>query len=110
MKIAALRTNVAYMKPPDMFVGNSVFIWNIATDEFNLIEPPDGTSKLLPFAGDVQPANVKIPAHTQRKVLVMDFNPHLTKQSLRDYSNCYEILLDDDPKVYGKFASSPGVS
>ncbi|KAK9722872.1 DDB1-and CUL4-substrate receptor 15, WD repeat [Popillia japonica] len=97
IKIGALQLNETHSKP-DVYIASCIFTWNIATDAFELIEPPD-KHKLQPLTNTTQMLQIYIPPNNNKKVLVLDFDcRHSSKQTLRDYHDNFEVTLES--KVY----------
>lgn len=93
IKIGALQLNETHSKP-DVYIASCIFTWNIATDAFELIEPPD-KHKLQPLTNTTQMLQIYIPPNNNKKVLVLDFDcRHSSKQTLRDYHDNFEVTLE----------------
>lgn len=89
IKIGALKLNEIHAKP-NLYVGSCIFTWNVTSDAFEVIEPPENC-KLQLATENVQMLQIHIPISNNKKVFVMDFNCLSSKTSLRDYNNHYEV-------------------
>lgn len=89
IKIGALKLNQAHAKP-NVHQVSCLFTWNIASDTFELIESSENCK--LPTS-QAEPFDIYIPPINCKTVLVMDFNSHSSKTSLRDYNNYYEVTM-----------------
>ncbi|EFA10338.2 uncharacterized protein LOC100141521 [Tribolium castaneum] len=95
IKMGTLKTVEPYYGKPENYTTHCWFIWNIATDSFEVIEPPDDI-KLQPTEKYQELPHVDFPSTHCNGVLVMDYCYSKTKTSLRDYNNYYEICLRSD--------------
>ncbi|XP_068898023.1 uncharacterized protein [Tenebrio molitor] len=94
IKMGTLKSIEPYGKPEN-YTTHCLFVWNIATDSFEVIEPPDDI-KLQPAEKYQVLPHIDIPRTNCNGVLVMDYCYSKTKTSLRDYNNYYEICLSSD--------------
>lgn len=86
---------------PSLYLANCVFLWNIVTDQFQLIESSEH-AKLEPVESFKELPQIEVPKINCKKVFVMSYRRHhKTKLKLRDYNNCYEIYMDDTCKLVG---------
>lgn len=95
IKIGVLQLYQTHSKPT-IYIAQCIFTWNIDTDAYHLIEPPD-CYKLQPLNMATTVLRfLRIPRNNLRKINVMDVNTRSSKQSLRDYNKDYEIVLGDE--------------
>ena len=100
IKIGVLQLYQTHSKPT-IYVAQCIFTWNIDTDAYHLVEPPD-CYKLQPLNMATTVLRfLRIPRNNFRRVNVMDVNARSSKQTLRDYNEDYEIVLsDEDPREW----------
>lgn len=94
MKLGAVEASESCGKPP-VYIASCMFVWNIVTDRFELIESEQ--SKLVPISmfRDIQ--DISIPQINCKKPLVMEFRRfHMSKLNLRDYNNYYEVYINNE--------------
>ncbi|XP_017768224.1 PREDICTED: uncharacterized protein LOC108556562 [Nicrophorus vespilloides] len=97
IKIAALNLVSTNLKP-QIFVTYCLFVWNIVTDSFELVEPSDVTNRLHTNTAHPPPVlKTRIPLLNCKSIQVLDINTSSSKLSLRDYSNHYEVVMDKNP-------------
>lgn len=80
---------------PTLYMANCIFLWNIVTDSFELIESSEH-ARLEPVETFKKLPQIEVPKINCKKVLVMSYRRHHnSKLKLRDYNNCYEIFMDN---------------
>lgn len=85
---------------PTLYLANCVFLWNIVTDSFELIESAEHV-RLEPVESFKKLPQMEVPKVNCRKVHVMTFRRHHnSKLTLRDYDNYYEIYIDDNCELF----------
>lgn len=78
-------------KPP-VYYAVFLFLWNMITDRFDLIESEN--TKLVPLKGLLDIPLLDIPKINCKSIHVMDQKRYNTsKTSLRDYHDLYEIYM-----------------
>lgn len=93
--MGTLKSIEPYGKPQN-YTTHCIFVWNILTDSFEVIEPPEDFLLQPPSYNYQVPPNLEIPKTNCNGVLVMDYSYSKTKTSLRDYNNYLEICLTTD--------------
>lgn len=94
MKLGAVEASESCGKPP-VYIASCMFVWNIVTDRFELIDSEQ--SKLIPLAMFQEIEEISIPHLNCKKPLVMEYRRfHMSKLKLRDYNNDYEVYINDD--------------
>lgn len=93
IKIGTLQLSEAQPKPK-VYISNCMFTWNIDSDAFQIIEPPE-EYKLQPSELLINVLQVKIPKINTKRAVVMNFNCHSSKSNLRDYNNYFEIFMEE---------------
>lgn len=94
IKIGAVGTSENSSKPA-LYLATCIFLWNIVTDQFELLETSEHV-KLEPVESFRKLPQIEVPKINCKKVLVMSYRRHHnSKLKLRDYNNYYEIYMDD---------------
>ncbi|XP_065155780.1 uncharacterized protein [Atheta coriaria] len=76
------------------YVAQCLFSWNIQSNAFELIEPPEPSRLHLHIANvSVPKLDYDLPRFNARPVLIMNLNVNESKEHMRDYNNRYEIRL-----------------
>lgn len=85
---------------PTLYLANCVFLWNIMTDSFELLESSEHV-RLQPVESFKKLPQIEVPKVNCKKVLVMNYRRHHnSKLTLRDYNNYYEIYMDDTCELF----------
>lgn len=91
IEIGALSLNSSKSRP-QTYRTELLFSWNIATDNFQSFDSPNG-GLILKGCMKGTP-DIRLPKVYTRKLLVMDYDSMKTKTILRDYNNYYEVRFD----------------
>lgn len=93
IKVVALHLKETPPKP-DTYLSDCFFTWNINTDEFEIIDPPEEFKLIRPCYNWNTDINVE--KIYSKKPVIMKFDSHFSKSCLRDYNENYEIYIKED--------------
>lgn len=102
IKIGAFQLKEPPQKP-ELYLSECFFTWDIDTDAFEVIDPPDESKMLLIHPFTNLDFEVKFEKVNCKEPVIMNFDCRLSKSCLRDYNNYYEIYIKDNLCKYSKF-------